>query len=111
MTKKLHGGFISDYNDFSLWIADCKEKADACIIEKQSNNTFLITDAIINHIAFEELCDGEPGAYNDACDYVMSDCDASGEFVTSKGVFYVGVYADSSEIIASEIEYDGCEYC
>ena len=111
MTKVLHGGFISDYTDFSLWIADCKENAKACIIEKQAGNTFLVTDAKINHIVFEELCDGEPGAYDDACDFVMSDCDVSGEFITSKGVFYVGVIGDDAEIIVSEITYDKCEYC
>ena len=113
MDVQLTNGFVSDYDDFYLWVEDFEEGANAGVIAKDEDGEAIsFTQAeivkIVDHSAF-----GSEEDYSEATEAMSEDdsIDTMAEFMTAQGIFYVGVKNVGDEQPVDSFDMDGAEYC
>ena len=92
MEVTLKNGFVSDYDDFYLWVESFEEDADASVIAKDEDGEAVsITKARVGMVVVHSAYDSEDD-YDAAVEDLMSeDYDTFAEFVTDEDMYYVGV--------------------
>ena len=113
MNLTLTNGFVSDYDDYYLWVESFEESANACMIAKDEDGEAITATAskvvkIVDHASYDSEDD-----YSDAVDEVMNeDFDTSAEFMTPDGIYFVAVefVDDGQDLEDFEIGAD-VEYC
>ena len=104
-------GYISDYHDLSVWIENVKEHGKAIIIKKDKNTTFTLQNATIEKIVVKSEYEDEKD-YDNICMLMLGKHDITGEFVTDKDIFYVGLSINNEPFMCTkEITYDNVYYC
>jgi hypothetical protein len=113
MEVSLTGGYVTDYDDFYLWVESFEEDADASVIAKDENGEAVtVTKARVGMVVSHSEYDSEDD-YDAAVDDLLSeDYDTFAEFVTDDGIYYIGVeHLDEGQRVESfEIE-DDVYYC
>ncbi len=92
MELTLTNGFVSDYDDFYLWVESFEEDADAYVIAKDEDGEAVsITKGRVGMVIVHSAFDSEDD-YDSAVEDLMSeDYDTFSEFVTDEDMYYVGV--------------------
>jgi hypothetical protein len=113
MDVQLTIGFVTDYDDFYLWVEDFEEGASAALIGKDEDGEAIsYTQAeivkIVDHSDYESEED-----YDEATEELFGDesIDTMAEFMTAQGIYYVGVKNVGDEQSVESFDMDGAEYC
>ena len=92
MELNLNNGFVSDYDDFYLWVEKFEEDADAYVITKdEDGEAESAAKAKVGKVITRSTF-GSEDDYNDATDELLNEeYDTFAEFMTIDDVYYVGV--------------------
>ncbi len=105
MNLTLNNGYLSDYDDFYLWVETFEEYSKAYVITKDEDGEAVSAVAakivkIVDNSDFDSEDD-----YSDAVDELLNeDFDNSGEFMTMDGIYYVAVEFVDDEQDLEEFE-------
>ena len=113
MEVSLTGGYVTDYDDFYLWVESFEEDADASVIAKDENGEAVtVTEARVGMVVSHSEYDSEDD-YDAAVDDLLSEeYDTFAEFVTDNGIYYVGVeHLDEEQRVDSFEIGDDVYYC
>lgn len=105
-------GYLSDYDDMMLWIQEPKEGARAASIDRNPDGTYEINTGTINNI-ISQYGDfgGDSAKYLKACDEMLYDDDATGEFITDEDSYYVSLVLPDETIIVDDVDFVDSGYC
>lgn len=105
-------GYCSDYDDMTLWIQEPKEGAKAACINRTPDGTYEVSTGTINKIISQYGdFDGDSAKYLKACDEMLCDDDAAGEFITDEDSYYVSLILPDETIIVDDVNYIDAGYC
>ncbi len=113
MEVTLNNGFVSDYDDFYLWVESFEEDADASVIAKDEDGEAVSgTKARVGMVVVHSAYDSEDD-YDAAVEDLMSEeYDTFAEFVTDEDMYYVGVECLDEETPVDAFEIgDDVYYC
>ncbi len=113
MEVSLTNGFVTDYDDFYLWVERFEEDADASVIAKDEDGEAVsITKARVGMVVIHSAYDSEDD-YDAAVEDLMSeDYGTFAEFVTDEDMYYVGVECLDEETPVDAFEIgDDVYYC
>ncbi|MBP5555720.1 MAG: hypothetical protein J6X94_12725 [Lachnospiraceae bacterium] len=92
MEVSLNNGFVSDYDDFYLWVESFEEDADASVIAKDEDGEAVsVTKARVGAVVVHSEYENEDDYDAAVEDLLSEDYDTFAEFVTDEDMYYVGV--------------------
>ena len=113
MEVSLTGGYVTDYDDFYLWVESFEEDSDASVVAKDHEGEAIsVTKARVGMVVAHSEYDSEDD-YDAAVDDLLSEeYDTFAEFVTDNGIYYVGVeHLDEGQRVDAFEIGDDVYYC
>ena len=113
MNLVLTNGFVSEYDDYYLWVEDFAEGSDAYYIGLDEDGepvSFIPSKvaSVIDQAAFDSEED-----YDEAVDGLMGDesYDVAGEFITDSGSYYLSITSEEDEQALDSLDMVDVYYC
>ncbi|MBP5473024.1 MAG: hypothetical protein J6Y12_10150 [Lachnospiraceae bacterium] len=113
MEVSLTNGYVTDYDDFYLWVESLEDDADASVITKDENGEAVtVTKARVGMVVSHSEYDSEDDYDAAVEDLLSEDYDTFAEFVTDNGIYYIGVeHLDEEQRVESFEIGDDVYYC
>lgn len=113
MEVSLTNGYVTDYDDFYLWVESLEDDADASVIAKDENGEAVtVTKARVGMVVSHSEYDSEDDYDAAVEDLLSEDYDTFAEFVTDNGIYYIGVeHLDEEQRVESFEIGDDVYYC
>jgi hypothetical protein len=96
----------------TLWIQEPKKGARAACINHNPDGTYEVLTGTINNIISQHGdFNGDSAKYLKACDEMLYDDNAAGEFITDDDCYYVSLVLPDETIIVDDVNYIDAAYC
>lgn len=114
MNLKIEGGFLSEYDDFELWVERLEKGSKGYYIEKDDETgeyTYMRPCRISQIICLADY--SSETEYNLDFEDMMQngDFDTTAEFTTQDNCYYLGCNNDGELVPVDEIDIKDAEYC